>query len=68
MAEPNKSGDFTTLYEDADAGTLGFARREDIEEEVLAYIEIVAQLKQDYADDPRHRDRRRRNQRDFSTR
>lgn len=52
MAEPDQTGGFTTLYEDADEGTLGFARREDIEEEVLAYIEIVAQLKQDYADDP----------------
>ena len=47
MAEPDQTGGFTTLYEDADEGTLGFARREDSGAEVLADIEIVAQLKQD---------------------
>lgn len=52
MAERDIKSEFTTLYDDADAGTLSFARREDIEEEVVAYIEIVAQLKQDYAEDP----------------
>ena len=51
MAERDKSSGITTLYEEA-AGTLVFTRREEIDAEVLAYIDIINQLKADYADDP----------------
>lgn len=51
MAERDKGGGITTLYEEG-AGTLVFTRREEIDAEVLAYIDIIDQLKADYADDP----------------
>ncbi|MBI4084042.1 MAG: hypothetical protein HY423_15675 [Candidatus Lambdaproteobacteria bacterium] len=46
-----KKSSFTTVYEGEDAGTVGFQRRPEIEEDVVAYLDAVVQLKQDFKDD-----------------
>lgn len=43
-----KNGDFQTHYQSTDAGTLAFDRNEAVEEEVLACLEIVRQIRKDY--------------------
>ncbi|MCZ6556977.1 MAG: hypothetical protein O7A69_04260 [SAR324 cluster bacterium] len=57
MAEQNENRAFTTVYEDQDtpagiSGTLAFARRQEIDAEVVSYLEVVEQLKKDFEDDP----------------
>ncbi len=59
MAEQERKSGFTTLYDEetgeakvGDDGTLAFSRREEIDTEVSNYLGVVAQLKQDYADEP----------------
>ncbi|MDH4224505.1 MAG: hypothetical protein OEW12_02535 [Deltaproteobacteria bacterium] len=41
-----------TLYDKEDAGTITFQRREEVEPEIKAYLSVLAQLKEDMAQDP----------------
>ncbi len=47
-----KESPFTTVYDPDAAGTLSFSRREDLESEILSYLELVGQVKKDYKDEP----------------
>ena len=47
----NKSS-ITTVYDPKQAGTLAFATREEVDAEIVSYLEIVQQLKTDFQDEP----------------
>jgi hypothetical protein len=52
MAEETTKGAFTTVYESEDAGTMAFTRREEVAADVANYLEVVEQLKKDFAQEP----------------
>ncbi len=52
MADETPKGSFTTVYEPDETGTMAFTRRQEVEAEVATYLEVVEQLKQDFAEEP----------------
>jgi hypothetical protein len=47
-----KKSSFTTVYDPKQAGTLAFATREEVDAEIVSYLDIDQQLKTDFQDEP----------------